>query len=381
MHKSSLTHLAGAVVVLLLGAGAAPGHGAGADPGAVVATAPAASLASPALNASASPPDVRRAAVSPVSAIESIGMTVSDMARALRFYTTVLPFEVESDQEFSGRAWEQLHGVFGARTRVVVLRLGAERLELTQYLAPRGRPMPADSRGNDRWFQHVAIIVRDMDAAYERLRAHDVAHASSGPQRLPDWNPGAAGISAFYFRDPDGHFLEVLQFPPGKGAARWHASRAPGTSADPDGVFLGIDHTAIVVGDTDRALAFYQDTLGLEVAGQGVNHGIEQEHLNGVFGVRLRLTTLRAAAGPAVELLEYLAPRDGRPAPPDLKANDVAHWHITMRGGDLAALLEPGPGWQLVSPDVTAVAAPAAVGFSQGVLVRDDDGHGVRVVR
>ena len=41
-----------------------------------------------------------------------------------------------------------------------------------------------------------------------------------------------------------------------------------------------------------------------------------------VFGARLRITTLRAAAGPAVELLEYLTPRDGQPYPGDARAND-----------------------------------------------------------
>src|SRR2546430_12033448 len=44
--------------------------------------------------------------------------------------------------------------------------------------------------------------------SYKRLRENKVEHASSGPQRLPDWNRNAGGIQAFYFRDPDGHFLE-----------------------------------------------------------------------------------------------------------------------------------------------------------------------------
>jgi len=231
--------------------------------------------------------------------------------------------------------------------------------------------MPADSRGNDRWFQHVAIIVRDMPAAYAQLRDRGVAHASTGPQRLPDWNPGAGGIEAFYFRDPDGHFLEVLHFPPGKGDPKWQRP-------SPD-LFLGIDHTAIVVDDTDAALAFYRDTAGLAVVGGGENYGPEQEHLNNVFGVRLRITTLRAAAGPGVELLEYRAPRDGRPAPNDLKANDIAHWQITMRGSGLAALLAPSRQFALVSPDVTAIDA-SALGFTRGLLVRDRDGHAVRIV-
>ena len=305
-----------------------------------------------------------------VGAVTSVGMTVSDMDRAVRFYTEVLPFTVEYDTELTGRPWEQLHGVFGARVRVVGLRLGDERLELTEYLAPKGRPYPADTRGNDRWFQHVAIIVSDMARAYAYLRERGVAHASTGPQRLPDWNPGAGGIEAFYFKDPDGHFLEILAFPPGKGDARWHRK---------DALFLGLDHTAITVGDTDLALAFYRDRLGLSVAGEGENHGVEQEHLNNVFGVRLRITTLRAPRGTGVELLEYRAPRDGRPAPLDLKANDLAHWQITMAASDLARLLRPSRVFGLVSPDVTEIDA-AALQFTRGLMVRDADGHAVRVV-
>jgi catechol 2,3-dioxygenase-like lactoylglutathione lyase family enzyme len=313
--------------------------------------------------------DGPRAAVQ-VEAVTSVGMTVSDMARAVRFYTDVLAFEQEYDVEMSGRPWEQLHGVFGARVRVVGLRLGEERLELTEYLAPKGRPYPADTRGNDRWFQHVAIIVSDMTKAYGRLREHGVAHASTGPQRLPDWNPGAGGIEAFYFRDPDGHFLEVLAFPPGKGDERWQRK---------DRLFLGLDHSAITVADTDLSLAFYRDTLGLSVAGEGENHGLEQEHLNNVFGVRLRITTLRAPSGTGVELLEYRAPRDGRPAPIDLKANDLAHWQITMAARGLNRLLTPSRVFGLVSPDVTAIDADA-LGFTAGIMVRDGDGHAVRVV-
>src|SRR4029453_10473474 len=122
-----------------------------------------------------------------------------DMDRALAFYTGVLPFVKVSDREIAGRTYELLTGVFGARSRVVTLRLGAEEIELTEFLAPRGRPMPADLRANDRLFQHIAIVVSDIAKAYQNLRMHQVEHASTGPQRLPDWNPNAGGISAFYF--------------------------------------------------------------------------------------------------------------------------------------------------------------------------------------
>ena len=109
-----------------------------------------------------------------VNRVESVGITVTDMNRAIDFYTHVLPFEMVADKEAWGDDLEHLSGVFGARVRIVDLKLGGETLELTEYLTPQGRPVPVDSRSNDRWFQHIAIIVSDMDKAYEVLRAnHD----------------------------------------------------------------------------------------------------------------------------------------------------------------------------------------------------------------
>lgn len=308
--------------------------------------------------------------VTPATSVDTVGMTVESLERSVTFFTGVLGFEVVQRSELSGRPYELLHGVFGARMRIAQLRLGDERIELTEYAAPRGRPYPIDTRGNDRWFQHIAIVVSNMDKAYARLREHHIAQASSGPQRLPDWNPNAGGISAYYFRDPDGHFLELLAFPSGKGMPRWQRQES---------LFLGIDHTAIVVSSTAQALAFYREGLGFEVAGGSENHGEEQEHLNNVFGARLRITTLRAPNGPGIELLEYLAPRDGRPAPLDLKANDVAHWQTTVASGNLDALLADQRGGGLVSPDVIDVD-PSRLGFSRGLTIRDPDGHAVRVV-
>jgi hypothetical protein len=88
---------------------------------------------------------------------------------------------------------------------------------------------------------------------------------------------------------------------------------------------------------------------------------------------------LRAPHGTGVELLEYRAPRDGRPTPVDLKANDLAHWQITMRASRLQPLLQPSRLFALVSPDITMIDR-APLGFSRGLLVRDPDGHGVRIV-
>ena len=303
-----------------------------------------------------------------------IGLTVSDADRASEFYMRVLDFRRELGTEVAGESWEKLQGVFGLRARTVRVRLGNECLDLTEYLAPRGRPIPADARSNDRSFQHVAIVVSDMDEAYRRLRDARVEHASTGPQRLPDWNPNAGGIRAFYFRDPDRHVLEVIWFPPGKGDRRWQGAR--GTRP----LFLGIDHTAIVVGDTEASLRFWRGALGFRVAGTSENWGTEQEHLNNVFGARLRITALRAREGPGVELLEYLTPRDGRPLPADERANDLSHWQTTVRVADLdtAALAARGSGLGWISPGSVSVVEQQ-LGFSRALLARDPDGHVVQL--
>ncbi|HEX3351448.1 MAG TPA: VOC family protein [Terriglobales bacterium] len=304
--------------------------------------------------------------------VDAIGITVSDMDRAVDFYSRVLTFEKVSDTEVAGEDYEHLEGVFGLRMRVVRMKLGDEFIELTEYLAPKGRPIPADSRSNDRWFQHIAIIVSDMNQAYARLRQNKVEHASSGPQRLPDWNKNAAGISAFYFKDPDGHPVEVLQFPPDKGLAKWHRPT--------DKLFLGIDHTAIVVWDTDASVKFYRDLLGMQVVGESENYGTEQEHLNNVFGAHLRITALRGASGPGVELLEYLAPRDGRPFPQDEHASDIVHRQtiVLCRNAGTAARELQNNRVNFVSSSVVANQT-AQLGFKKAFVVRDPDGHAVEI--
>ncbi len=307
-----------------------------------------------------------------VAALDSVGITVADMDRSIQFFSNVLSFEKTSDVEVAGPDYEHLQGLFGMRARIVRMKLGDESIELTEYLTPRGRPMPADSRSNDRWFQHIAIIVSDMDKAYQWLRQNKVEHASTGPQTLPDWNENAAGIKAFYFKDPDEHALEILWFPPGKGDPKWHR--------DNPNLFLGIDHTAIVVKDTEASLRFYRDTLGMRQVGESENYGVEQEHLNNVFGARLRITALRAPSGPGVEFLEYLTPTDGRPYPVDTRASDLWTWQtnfISTNVRDVEGRLRSGK-YVFASPG--AIDFPDAVtGFSRAVSARDPDGHVSRI--
>ncbi len=304
-----------------------------------------------------------------VKVVATVGMTVSEMDRAIDFYSA-LTFQKVSDLEVLGDDYDQLVGIFGVRMRIVRIRLGNEFLYLTEYLTPRGRPVPEDSRSNDLWFQHLAIVVSDMDKAFDQLRALKVEFVCTGPQRLPDWSKGAAGVKAFYFRDPDRHNLEIINFPPGKGDARWQQKT--------DKLFLGIDHTAIAVANTDASLRFYTDLLGFRKAGESENYGTEQEHLNQIFGAHLRITSMHAGSGPGIEFLEYLTPRDGRPRARDAKANDLIHWQTMLVTHDLETVVSNlrAERVELVSSGVT-VMPKGELGFSKGTLILDPDGHAI----
>ena len=219
----------------------------------------------------------------------------------------------------------------------------------------------------------MSIAVSDMDKAYGQLRKYKVQHASTAPQRIPDSNKAAAGIRTFYFKDPDGHYLEIIYFPAGKGDPKWQKPT--------EKTFLGIDHTAIVVSNTATSLKFYRDLLGLTLAGESMNAGTEQEHLNNVEGAKLHISGLRSSANPSIEFLEYLEPKDGRSLPSDAKSNDLLHWQTTLVVKNVSAIAERLKLHKptLISPRIVTMSEQA-LGFKKGVLVQDPDGHTMRLV-
>jgi len=295
-----------------------------------------------------------------VREVAAIGLTVDNLGRELNFFTNTLPFELVSLAEAGGREQDALLGLSGVKLSTATLKLGDEHITLNEHLGNKGRPIPQDSRSYDHWFQHIAIVVSDMDKAYGQLAEHKVKHVSTAPQTLPAWNKDAGGIKAFYFRDPEDHVLEIIWFPAGKGNPKWQRSGGR--------VFLGIDHTAIVVSDTDNSLAFYRDQLGLKVVGGAHNYGLEQEHLNQVFGANLRITALKADQGPGIEFLEYIAPPGGRDLPGDAKANDLVFWNTQLLVDDLPALEN-----KLRAIRTRFVSKPN--GQCRAEVVRDPDGH------
>lgn len=308
---------------------------------------------------------------SQVTKVETIGITVKEMDRSLKFYTEVLGFKKISDNEYKGTEVENLEGVFGINIRVAKLQLGDEFIELTDYLTTGGRSIPEDAKSNDLLFQHIAIVVSDMDKAFSQVKKYNVEFVSTAPQTLPKSIPAAEGIKAFYFHDPDNHNVELIYFPKGKGQEKWQ---------HPDGkIFLGIDHTAIGVSSTDNSHKFYSDLLGIERKGDSWNKGIEQEHLNNVQGASLHITGYRAAAGPGIEFLQYINPGPGKQYPSGSRSDDIWHWQTTLIVNDAQALYDKlkAAGYDFVSKELVHQQANSI--HTKSFIVRDPDGHAMLI--
>ena len=231
--------------------------------------------------------------------IDRITLVVSDLDEAEDDYVKTFGCSVESRADIE----PALTGVLcirPTRGRRSLLRLGRERIELLEFTDLAGRPYPADSTSTDLWFQHMAIVVNDMTDAHQRVMANRRFRPISrnGPVRLPD---SSGGVTAFKFRDHDGHPLELLAFPEGRVPGEWRNANGPGS-------FLGVDHTAIAVSDSASSAEFFGSVFGFSVGTRTENCGPEQAALDDVDEVHVSVTRLaRDLPAPRMELLHYHA--------------------------------------------------------------------------
>jgi catechol 2,3-dioxygenase-like lactoylglutathione lyase family enzyme len=295
--------------------------------------------------------------------IERIGLTVADLAAACAFYEQRLGFRKVAAEVREGDAFAKLVGVAGARAEVAVLQLGAQAIELVEF-ATAGRPYPNPRTAADPWFQHFAIVTADMDCAYQAVSDGEGAQpiSTGGPQVLP---PASGSVTAYKFRDPEGHPLELSYFPPAVTRPVWRDPR-------PGALFLGVDHSGIAVSDIDVSTDFYARGLGLNIAARQVNKGPEQDRLDGLSGAELDIVSLTfPGGGPHIELLAYHAPKGiGERSP--FRADDIAATRLIVRVRDLAGLVER---LREAAPDFASNGVAELEDGALATLIRDPDGH------
>ncbi|MFC5277257.1 VOC family protein [Halorubrum rubrum] len=128
------------------------------------------------------------------------GVTVSDLDRAVAFYTRVFDLAVVAEFSVGGEAFADAVGVAGASASFAHLEAGGIRVELVEY-DPEGEPMPA--RSLDRpGATHLGLAVDDVAAFHDEL-ADDV-------ETLSEPRTTESGTTILFVRDPDGNLIEVL---------------------------------------------------------------------------------------------------------------------------------------------------------------------------
>ena len=249
-----------------------------------------------------------------VTRIDRFCLVSADAARLAAFYAAAFDAHVTDD---------------------TTLAIGNDRIELIAFDDP-GKAYPSDATASDIVFQHFAIVVPDMGAAYTRLHSIDGWRPISrgGPQRLP---PNTGGVTAFKFRDPDGHPLELLEFRRDAMPARWKNSEL-------SSIAIGIDHTAISVADVDASVAFYQ-SLGLRVSNRSTNRGVEQDRLDGLNDTCVDVIALNPPEPtPHIELLRYSPRRSVAAAGP----HDIAATRVVFIGDATLGELHDPDGHRLI---------------------------------
>jgi len=257
-------------------------------------------------------------AIKPVYRIARFGLTTANASRLAQFYEDAFGCRRDAVEHAGGPDFETLMNVRGG-AQCIRLRLGHEIIELVQFEYP-GRPYPAYSPASDLIFQHFAIVVSNMNEAWTHLCAVGgwSAITQGGPQHLPE---SSGDVTAFKFRDPEGHPLELLSFPAGKAPPRWQG-------ASRKNIFLGIDHSALCIADSAVSRTFYEG-LGFTISAHAFNCGPEQERLDDLPGARVEVTALAPRdIGPHIELLCYRG--QTRHPPVASKSNDTAATRLVL---------------------------------------------------
>jgi catechol 2,3-dioxygenase-like lactoylglutathione lyase family enzyme len=241
-------------------------------------------------------------------AITAFRLVTADPGRLTRFYAA-LGFSIGQRHAITPVEMALL-GIEGAGMRWS-MTLGPSRVDLDCFERP-GRPYPPDADAASLCFQHLALVTDDASSAWARAeRAGALPISRDGPVTLPR---AAGGVTAVKFRDPEGHPLELLQFP------------EPTGQGPPDRAICGIDHSAISVADVAASSMFYE-SQALTQGKTSLNVGTEQVALDGLDGVAVDVVPLQPRMMPPhLELLGYRHPRGrvfDRAAPNDIAATRV----------------------------------------------------------
>jgi catechol 2,3-dioxygenase-like lactoylglutathione lyase family enzyme len=289
---------------------------------------------------------------------------VADLEEAVAFYRAVgFEFQGEPANADANLPLRQMFGLPDAKLRYQIGRAagipgGVEIIEITGAGGQR-----LDTKVQDPGTVVLQVVVRDIDAAFARLKAINAPIVSRGNNvvSIPD-----NGLRAVVVQDPAGHFVRLVQ-PANAAATRPESGDIRG---------VRVRHT---VENLDRAVALYRDALGLQESRAAAAGYSTSAPIADSFGVpqdtqwRVALMTVPTSGIP-LELIEFKGAR--RPAQPiDLADPGATRIQLRVADIDAAAAALDKAGGTFISTGGKPLDLPAGNGTLKVGVVRDPDGY------
>jgi catechol 2,3-dioxygenase-like lactoylglutathione lyase family enzyme len=135
--------------------------------------------------------------------IDHIGVIVNDLKAAKEFFLD-LGFTVQGEAEEQSELLDKVVGIEGARSQIVFLETpgGQTKLELTKFLNPADKAVPAESVMYGHGYKHIALVVEGIDEIVEGLKA-------KGMDVFVDVYQDVYKLC--YFRGPEGLIIELAE--------------------------------------------------------------------------------------------------------------------------------------------------------------------------
>ena len=283
---------------------------------------------------------------------------VSDLDKAIAFYRDGLGLDVQgtpanADQNLALR---NMFGLPDGQLRWTVARPPAMRtgVEIVEIRKADGHP--ADRRMQDPGAFTLIVLVRDVDAAFSKIKSVAPRIVTAGDKPIM-----VGRAKAFVATDPDGHFVEVAQLDP-----------LPETTAPATANVIGV-RVRLTVDDAGKAMRAYQ-ALGLNGT---MNVTFDKnEALMKLFGLKqdlqYRLATMDVpTSGLKFEFIEFKG-LDRKTVRANIQDPGSTRMQLQVRDVDAAVAELKSAGGSVVSSGGTTVELPGRGGATtKAAIVRD----------
>lgn len=288
---------------------------------------------------------------------------VRDLDRAVSFYRDGIGFEVQGSPSSAddNPALRNMFGLPDARIRWTIARTpGIDGgVEIVEISGADGKPL--ERRVQDPGAATLIVFVRDLNATLKRLVALGTPIISSdeAPATLPFGDQTTLMVMV---RDPDGHFVELVQ-----------PQRMPETAAPETANVVGV-RVRLAVADVEESMRLYHDALGLKILSppESRDDRVVSAAL-GVPGARYRAGIMEVpTTGLVFEVIDY-AGIDRQPVRGDLEDPGSTRIQFRVRDVDAAVAAFESFGGVVVSSGGKPMELPVPGSTIKVAIVREPD--------